>query len=217
MSSAAKQLTSRFAHLPWVAAGVLCVCLVVQGVEGFNAALQYDRAAVAAGERWRLFSSHLAHWSWDHLFWDAVVFAALGAWLERADRRRFVALLVASAAAISAGVWFWRPEMTTYRGLSGLDTALFTAVAGQLLAQRLHERAWGAAAAFGLLLFGFAAKTAYEAAGGPGFFVDAAEAGFTPAPLAHLIGAAVGSACVAPQAIRLVRRHASSKSLRLAA
>ena len=35
---------------------------------------QYDRAAIAAGELWRILSGHWTHVSADHLFWNVLAF-----------------------------------------------------------------------------------------------------------------------------------------------
>ena len=39
--------------------------------------LQYDRAALAAGQGWRIFTCHWTHFSLDHLLWDL---ATSGRW-----------------------------------------------------------------------------------------------------------------------------------------
>lgn len=211
----ARESYQRLAAIPWATAAMLVACFAVQVSHGLDCLIQFDRSAVAAGETWRMLTCHLSHWSWDHLFWDAVVFAGLGAWLERDDRRRFIGLVAAAAAAISAGVWFWQPEMATYRGLSGVDTALFTAVALRLLIEKLQARDWRSVGVAGLLLCGFVAKTVLEATIGRGLFVDVASAGFEPAPLAHLIGAAVGAAFAAPALLASLRQFAGGPQLSL--
>ena len=144
--------------------------------------LQYDRSAISHGELWRLLTGHLTHWTADHLLWDALVFLLAGAACERAGRRRYAALLASSALAGSAAVWVGLPAMQTYRGLSGIDTALVAF----LTATRLRGR-W-ATAGISLLLL----KLAVEAATGATAFV--APGGFAPVPLAHAAGAAVGFA-----------------------
>ena len=48
-----------------------------------------------------------------------------------------------------------------------------------------------------VLLAALAGKIALELFGGEALFVDAGRAGFSPAPLAHLAGAAVGLAVAA--------------------
>ena len=155
--------------------------------------LQYDRTAIAAGQAWRLVSGHWAHWSADHLAWDVAAFAALGAIAEDRSRRRFLACVFGSAAVISAGVGFLRPDLPFYRGLSGIDAALFafvaTAVAREAVAN--HRRATACFAIAGL--GGLALKLVWELSTGSALFVDAAAAGFEPLPLAHALGAAVGA------------------------
>ncbi|MFH1528704.1 MAG: rhombosortase [Bacteroidota bacterium] len=87
--------------------------------------LQYDRAAIASGELWRLVTCHWTHWSVDHLLWDAVVFGFLAVLCERDGRLRLVACLLVAATLIPIGLWWSHPQMLTYRGLSGIDSALF--------------------------------------------------------------------------------------------
>ena len=144
--------------------------------------LQYDRSALSRGELWRLLTGHLTHWTADHLLWDVAVFAAAGAACERGGRRTYAALLAAAALGVSAAVFLALPTMRTYRGLSGVDTALVA----YLTVTRLRGR-W-AMAGISLLLL----KLAVEAATGATAFV--APAGFAPVPLAHAAGAAVGFA-----------------------
>ena len=57
------------------------LCAVIGAVFLFPAAaasLEFDRDAVAAGQWWRLLTSHLTHWGRQHLMWDLAVFALLG-------------------------------------------------------------------------------------------------------------------------------------------
>jgi hypothetical protein len=97
-------------------------------VAGASAGLELDRAAVAAGELWRVMSGHCTHWTLAQLFWDGVVFAALGCLCWSEDRGLFWRTLVASALAVSVAVLWLQPEIGSYRGLSGIDAALFAAL-----------------------------------------------------------------------------------------
>jgi rhomboid family GlyGly-CTERM serine protease len=150
--------------------------------------LEYDRAALAAGEVWRLLTGHLAHWSAAHLAWDVIAFVALGALCERLGRARFLACVGAAALAVSLAVWWAMPGLDRYRGLSGLDSALFVLLAVSLVrdgdSRRLLAGAGGLAA--------FLVKLAWEGATGGALFVH--DAGLAPVPLAHLAGALVGLA-----------------------
>ena len=160
-----------------------------------SARLQYDRAALAAGEVWRLVTCHWTHWSPDHLAWDAATFALLGWACARRSVRQYIATVCVSAMLIPLAVWQTHPDMVTYRGLSGIDSALLALLAVGVLRDEAgpggrRAVAWACAA----VLLGFAAKLAYELASGATLFVDAAAAGFVPVPLAHASGALVGAA-----------------------
>ncbi|MEA2488731.1 MAG: hypothetical protein QOH21_523, partial [Acidobacteriota bacterium] len=77
------------------------------------------------GEPWRWLTCHLTHWSHEQLLWDLVAFVALGIACERRHRAAFHATLVASALLIPLAVSLFAPEIGAYRGLSGIDAALF--------------------------------------------------------------------------------------------
>ncbi|MBW3598369.1 MAG: rhombosortase [Planctomycetes bacterium] len=195
---------------------LLACCLAAFAVPELAVAMQWDREAMADGQWWRLVTGHLTHWDADHLFWDAAVFVVLGWIAERRSRRRFLACLAASCLAIPAGIWLFEPAITTYRGLSGLDTALFTLLATELLPEGIRrgrqvgpwDRLAGVMPA--ALLLGLIAKIAYEYATGQTLFVNSAASGFTPVPLAHLIGAVVGFVLAAAGKLAA---HAAFKTL----
>jgi rhomboid family GlyGly-CTERM serine protease len=152
--------------------------------------LQFDRARIAGGEIWRIVTGHFMHWTGEHLFWDAAMFLALGIILETRHRRDYIVCLLAAAIAISAGVWLLQPNLPTYRGLSGLDTALFAMLATELLRTARRRRELLVPV---VLLFGLGGKIAFELATGATFFVNAGS-DFIAVPLAHGIGALVGVA-----------------------
>ena len=154
--------------------------------------LQFERDAFAAGQWWRLLTCHLTHWSPDHFLWNAAVFAVLGGACEAACRLRFAGCLLASAIAVPLAVWLVEPQMGTYRGLSGLDTALFGLLAVTTLRSCWAQRNWPWLVAVGTLSAGLALKIGFEQVTGRTVFVDSGEAGFTPVPLAHVVGQAAG-------------------------
>jgi len=131
-------------------------------------------------------AAHLAHFDANHLFWDLSVFAVLGAWLESGSRRLLGAVWILSSAAISAAVWFGLPELDSYRGLSGVDSALAAAVAVWLLKNAQGSERW---LPLGLLL-ALGGKIAWEFHTGGTLFVRAES--YSAVPLAHLVGACVG-------------------------
>jgi rhomboid family GlyGly-CTERM serine protease len=154
--------------------------------------LQYDRQAIAGGQLWRLVTCHLVHFGLEHLAWDAAVFVLLAVLCWRLGKRRSLVSLATATLAIPAALWILQPGLSTYRGLSGLDSALFVTAAlgmGQRLCGEGRDR-WGAAAYASVVALG--AKIAYEVATGTTLFVDAAGLGFVPVPLAHATGALAG-------------------------
>ncbi len=153
--------------------------------------LQVDRAAVAGGELWRLVTGHFTHWSLDQLLWDTAVLVALGAVCERRDRRRYLLALGLAAVAIPAAVAVWAPGVSTYRGLSGLDSALFVLLAVGLMREGRGEERRRWVLVTGLALAGFAAKVLYEQVSGDTVFVDGV-AGVVVVPLAHVAGGLAG-------------------------
>lgn len=163
--------------------------VLVHLLPGVAGRLEYDRAAVLRGELWRLLTGHWTHLSADHLALDVVAFAALGAALAWRGRRIFWRTVLGSAAAISLSLLLLGPQWSSYRGLSGIDSALFTALATLLwLGGGRSERPLGAVA-----LALFAAKIACESITGVALFTPTVQ-GHDVVPLAHLAGAAVGLA-----------------------
>ncbi len=91
--------------------------------------LEYNRDALLAGEWWRALTGHWSHASLDHLGWDLSVFLILGCCLALRSPRTFWTTLVGSTLAISAALLTLGPQWQAYRGLSGIDTALFVTLA----------------------------------------------------------------------------------------
>jgi rhomboid family GlyGly-CTERM serine protease len=159
---------------------------------GYGDAAEYDRAAIAAGEFWRLATGHVTHWNFEHLAWDVLMFALLGVMIERRSRRDLAAALILSAVSISGVLWLCQEGVGHYRGLSGIDSALFTFLAIDLLRDARRQNQNFLAAAIVAALLGFAGKIGYEMATGATLFVDSPAAGFVPLPLVHVIGGASG-------------------------
>ena len=161
------------------------------------AALQYDRDRIVAGEVYRAITCHWTHWSHDHYVWDAMLFLMLGVALERPIRRQMLAALALAAVAIPCGLLLFQPEMRLYRGLSGLDSALFVLLCVDVARERAREgeRQWVPVCV--ILLAALLVKSAIEFTTGATIFVDSRRAGFVPVPLAHLIGGLSGAAVAA--------------------
>jgi rhomboid family GlyGly-CTERM serine protease len=182
-------------HLPILTFFLAGLALAIHASPTATAALQFEREAIFRGELWRVFSGHLTHFGVDHLRWDVIALLAFGSLAEMRARVGFILCVTVSALVISLGVAFFQPQFAIYRGLSGIDSALFGLVTVDLLRTGWRERDRLMTACGALALAGFLAKSAYELITGTAFFVDA-DASFEAVPLAHLLGAIVGGACV---------------------
>ncbi|EIQ00631.1 putative membrane protein [Opitutaceae bacterium TAV1] len=188
--------------LPPVTLSIAAAALLVAALPpGVAILLQFDRAGfLAHGAIWPLFTSHLVHFGQNHLAWDVFALLVLGTMAER--RSRFATVLTLSLAAplIVLTVWIAQPQFITYRGLSGLDAALFALVATGILRDGLacRPRHPFSVALGALALAGLIAKCSYEIFSGATLFVhtsspaDTAHA-FIPVPLAHLAGGVIGA------------------------
>ncbi len=142
-------------------------------------------------EIWRMLTCHLVHFSTNHLFWDLAPFFLLAFLCERIHARRFVLTLLTAAIVIPLTVEWYAPSLTTYRGLSGLCSALFGMLVANGFFDELHVGrrvgvlVWLACAvAFGL-------KLSIELAYGVTVFADNLS-GYVPVPVAHAAGFGVG-------------------------
>jgi rhomboid family GlyGly-CTERM serine protease len=170
---------------PWITALLAGLAF---GVFAFDLgeSLETDPALVARGEVWRVFTGHLAHWNGSHLFWDTLVLVALGAVCERADRTTFLLGIGAASLVIGCLLPVLAPTTTSYRGLSGIDSALFALLAIQ--GRRAGNHRWLGVAA----LVAFAVKCLWEWWTATPVFVENAIAGMVPVPAAHVAGAVCG-------------------------
>ena len=190
-----QSLKSAAGHLPGVALAVISAAALIMVFPRAAGWLQYDRSAVAAGQLWRIVTCHLTHWSFEHLFWDVTALLFLGFVIERDKRRRFLTCVGLSAVLIPLVVHAGMPELSTYRGLSGIDSAVFMLLAVTLLADSWDQRDWGWTLVCTAVMGGFAAKTGFEFTTESTLFVNTATAQMLPVPLAHVVGAGIGVLC----------------------
>lgn len=138
------------------------------------------------------------------------MFLILGVICERLHRTSFIACIAVGAVLVPLASMAASPELSYYRGLSGLDSALFVLLAVLVIRMyRKQDRLATLAAKVGL--GAFALKTAYECATSAIIFVQP-ESSFTPVPIAHLVGGMIGLvvACLMPSDGFLEPRPTSS-------
>ena len=145
-----------------VAAAILTAILVMIGAHSFLAYLQFDSAAVWAGQVWRLFTYAFVH-SPSALLWFAIEMYMLfvfGREVERFIGRRayitlYIILLVAPAVLLT--IWgFWqRSVLSLASGSSALHFGIFVAFATIYPRAELFLRIMRYAGAKGCTIFDF--------------------------------------------------------------
>lgn len=170
----------------------LCLCAATVGVYYFGAVLNpllaLTQSTLSEGELWRLWTGHFTHWTLEHLVWDLIVFGVVAGSVERKVPKKFWRILGIQAGIIGA-VMLAFTDYTEYRGLSGIDSGLFTWLCLHSLERSTtHARRIAAFSTVALLLF--LGKTLFECVTGQTLFVQDLGEGVSAAPLAHLSAAA---------------------------
>jgi rhomboid family GlyGly-CTERM serine protease len=105
-----------------VALLIVCGVLLLPELTGEwgRAALRYERAAIAGGEWWRLITAHLVHLDLEHAVLNTLGLVLMWSLFARDFRpQQWVAIVLATFAAIDAGLWFRDTQVDWYVGASG--------------------------------------------------------------------------------------------------
>jgi len=134
--------------------------IVIQCWPAAQAALQYDRGAISAGQHWRLMTGHLVHWGWRHLAGDISALILLCWAIGPRGGWKVILAALAGAVAILPAIVIFDPGTVIYRGMSGMNYGL---LAWAVLA-RLAASPGRAAACYAALLAALAAKVLLDVA-----------------------------------------------------
>ncbi len=166
----------------WALIGA-CAALAAAELAGepLRTAWSYQRAALAAGEWWRLLSAHFVHLDAGHAVLNGLGLVLMWALFARDySPLRWLAIYLSSTLAIGAGLWFFDPEIQWYVGASGALHGVMSA--GTLAHLRRRDLDGWILAAF------IIAKLSYEQLAGSMPFAGAAHTVVD----AHLYGAIGG-------------------------
>ena len=133
LPAASRQSPARAPVARELIVAVMVLGVLALGGQRLRMLLQYDRAALATGEWWRLVTGHLVHLGWDHLALN--VAGLIGLWWlygELCSRREWLVLATVSALLISAALYIASPDVAWYVGLSGVLHGLWAAGACRL-------------------------------------------------------------------------------------
>ena len=113
----------------WALLGTcLLLALLELGGEPLRGLLSYDRAGIARGEWWRLFSAHFVHLDAGHAFLNGLGVVLMWALFARDfSPLRWIAIYLFASLAISAGLWWLNPDIHWYVGASGALHGVMTA------------------------------------------------------------------------------------------
>ena len=171
-----------------VPVSITLICFLVHYSETVQIYLQYDRTAIFAGNVWRLFSGHFVHWDVEHLVWDSITFLLTGVIVLLLSRKVFYSVIIFTPLIISTYLLCINRNILFYRGLSGIDVALFCSASLLLIVKgRLKKDIF--VTVFGIVAFLLMiAKIIYEIVLQSTLFVETT-ALYISLPQVHLLGA----------------------------
>lgn len=171
---------------PWMSGGLAAFCAAASCAGN---ALQYERS----GGAWRLLTGQMVHWTPRMALFDLGMLLGLGAWLEIRGDRRLAAASLALGAVLTAVAVHLSPDLSIYRGSSGMASALFV-----LAAFRIADSPdpWTRALAVAAVAL-FLAKAVFESLAGQTLFAGPLPDGVRVVPLVHLLGGLAGAAHLA--------------------
>lgn len=176
-------------RIPYLTLFLSAITLAIAAVPGAADTLTLSREGLSEGSIWQLFTSHFCHWSGGHLFWDLLVFAVLGAWMEFRGRKSYGIFLFTTLPILAWSALALTPAIDEYRGLSGIDSALFGWAAIGIWTDTKSAKQRIATV---LALFAFAAKSAVELLISAPLFVQDLGENVIAVPAIHLTGLAAG-------------------------
>lgn len=131
---------------PWLTGLLVAVIAFLWAVLGpAPGSLVFDRTAIANGEMWRLVTGHLVHSDAQHALWNVSALAILGFLMEPRGQLRMMAAAGIGVLSVSAGLWWYAPEINRYCGLSGILNTLFVVALSDLWRAYRHPAIAGAA------------------------------------------------------------------------
>jgi rhomboid family GlyGly-CTERM serine protease len=192
-------------RIPWIFLMVTLAATVVQLSPESQSHLIYDRAAVAKGEIWRIWTGHLVHFGWPHFIVDAGLFLILGRLLERDYPLASYASLLGMPLAIAIAMYWGDRSMIRYGGLSAINFGLLVFLALQGWQRNWIDWFWPVVFSIYVLEIVLEAHSSRGTGGGMIRFSDSS---IRVATMAHVGGAAFGALLWAIEYLGgIYRRH----------
>ena len=110
-------------HVLWLL--LLLLSLLLQSLDLVDD-WRFNRGLVEQGNVWLCFSAHIVHMNWSHWLLNMAGLAIVAFFFSaHAGFSQWLAVVLVSSLVISAGLWWWMPEVRSYVGLSGVLHGLF--------------------------------------------------------------------------------------------
>ena len=177
--------------------GLLLACALLLlpelGGDVGRALLRYDRAGLAAGQWWRLLTGHIVHLDLEHAALNSLGMVLMWALFARDySPRQWILIVLATVAAIDAGLWLRDSTVAWYVGSSGALHGVMAA--GTLAHLRRRDLDGWILAAF------IVVKLSFEQRSGALPFADSGAGVVVDAHLYGALGGAVVAAFLKPRA-----------------
>ena len=163
-----------------------------------------DREQIHSGELWRFYTGHFVQFSAEHFLSNVIVLALLLSLMPQLSRGESVWLGAVTPALIGTGLYFARPELAAYGGLSGWLSGIFIFIAMKYSLERHWSRYL-----FLLSIGLFVAKLAFEFSFQAPLFGNL-PAGVVVETTAHALGGVVGAGGVMVERLLARTGHGGS-------
>lgn len=174
-------------RFPWMSSALVPLCVLASLADE---TLEYRSSQ---GEAWRLLTGQMIHWTPRMALFDLGMLLGLGAWLEIRGDRRLAAVTLALGAVLTAVAVQLSPDLSYYRGSSGMASGLFVLAAFRIANSPDPWTRFLAVSAVALFL----AKAAFESLAGQTLFAGDLPEGVRVVPLVHLLGGLAGAVAAA--------------------
>lgn len=126
--------------LSWVLFGLLTALNISVFIwPEIGHALAFEREAIKQGQLWRLLTGHFVHITPLHALANLTLLGLLLSWPSPISQLQRWWVLLCAAGIISIALFFFWPEITWYRGLSGSLYALVWVTFWPLRSERIYQ------------------------------------------------------------------------------
>jgi hypothetical protein len=173
------------------------VSIILFYIPSLAYALQFNRKEMFSCKIYLFITCHFTHWNFKHMIIDTFIFLALSylciffSFKSIYSIAQYFIYLLIPSILISIAVLIFNPEINFYRGLSGIDWALYFI----LMVQLYFAAHWLWKTGAIIMFFLFSLMIIYQIISKHSIFVPDMGEGVVTVPSAHIAGAISGIAC----------------------